>query len=118
MAYDRTMETLADISRLPLPPGSSGLPLLGETLAFVRNSGKFLEEHLTNLCPHPVGDGVAVGVATPGCQFRQETFGRDGGRVGAGDLAQEPQLVVAVDDGEPVPVGAGGCDPGVDAESQ
>jgi retinoid hydroxylase len=33
-----------DIARLPLPPGGSGLPLLGETLAFMRDTSGFLEE--------------------------------------------------------------------------
>jgi cytochrome P450 len=32
-----------DLSTLPLPPGSTGVPLLGETLTFLRGSAKFVE---------------------------------------------------------------------------
>lgn len=56
------METSADISHLPLPPGSSGLPLLGETLAFIQNTGKFLEErrrlHGDVFRSHVLGDPI------------------------------------------------------------
>ena len=43
------MKTPADVrppasEHLPLPPGTSGLPLLGETLAFLRSSRTFAEE--------------------------------------------------------------------------
>ncbi len=31
----------------PLPPGSSGLPLIGETLAFAKNPFRFIDERLT-----------------------------------------------------------------------
>src|SRR5256885_6143409 len=34
------------MSTAPLPPGRSGLPLLGETLAFAKNPFRFLEERL------------------------------------------------------------------------
>src|SRR6476620_10882307 len=34
------------MSALPLPPGRSGLPLLGETLAFAKNPFGFIEERL------------------------------------------------------------------------
>ncbi|WP_047862396.1 cytochrome P450 [Archangium gephyra] len=51
-----------DVSHLPLPPGSSGLPLLGETLAFVRDSGKFIEErrrlHGDVFRSHVLGDPI------------------------------------------------------------
>src|SRR5436309_2516912 len=30
----------------PLPPGSSGLPLVGETLAFAKNPFRFIDERL------------------------------------------------------------------------
>jgi len=30
----------------PPPPGSNGLPLLGETLSFVKNPFRFIEERL------------------------------------------------------------------------
>ena len=56
------MDTPADISHLPLPPGSSGLPLLGETLAFIQNSAKFLEErrrlHGDVFRSHVLGDPI------------------------------------------------------------
>ncbi|MCY1078106.1 cytochrome P450 [Archangium lansingense] len=56
------METSADISHLPLPPGSSGLPLLGETLAFIQNTGKFVEDrrllHGDVFRSHVLGDPI------------------------------------------------------------
>ncbi len=56
------MDTPADISHLPLPPGSSGLPLLGETLAFIQNSRKFIEErrllHGDVFRSHVLGDPI------------------------------------------------------------
>lgn len=33
-----------ELVRLPLPPGSSGLPLMGETLAFMRDTDGFIQE--------------------------------------------------------------------------
>ncbi len=42
---DTQPETVAEeLSQLPLPPGVEGLPLLGETLAFLRAPGPFLDE--------------------------------------------------------------------------
>lgn len=38
--HDRPTEVSSD---LPLPPGGKGLPLLGETLEFIRNTRQFLE---------------------------------------------------------------------------
>jgi cytochrome P450 len=40
-----------DLSRLPLPPGSTGLPLLGETLAFLRGPRQFVQERQARYGP-------------------------------------------------------------------
>jgi cytochrome P450 len=62
------MDTSADISHLPLPPGSSGLPLLGETLPFIQNTGKFLEErrrlHGDVFRSHVLGDPIVFLLGT------------------------------------------------------
>src|SRR5262245_39382566 len=49
-----------DLSRLPLPPGRSGLPLLGETLPFLKDGFGF----------------IASRVATHGPVFRTHSLGR------------------------------------------
>jgi cytochrome P450 len=62
------MDTPADISHLPLPPGSSGLPLLGETLPFIQNTGRFLEErrrlHGDVFRSHVLGDPIVFLLGT------------------------------------------------------
>jgi hypothetical protein len=35
----------------PLPPGSAGLPLVGETLAFAKNPFRFIDERLARRTP-------------------------------------------------------------------
>lgn len=42
---------MADLASLPLPPGSSGLPLVGETMRFLGNGIDFVESRVQRLGP-------------------------------------------------------------------
>src|ERR1700716_4183334 len=46
LAEERRIVTCMSTIETPQPPGSDGLPLLGETLSFAKNPFRFIEERL------------------------------------------------------------------------
>ena len=59
--------------RLPLPPGSLGLPIIGETISYLRNPGRFIEQRQqrygTIFKTHLLGQKTIVLIGTEASRF-------------------------------------------------